>query len=298
MINLEMLKALFNSYINRIILIGIILVITIIVERIMKFLLNRFSKRTSKLIRIDNTQFAILKHFVSALIYLIGIGIALYTIPHFRTISVSLFAGAGVLGIIIGFASQATLSNVISGLFIATFKPFRVGDIIKFSDKTGVVEDITLRHTVIRNFENKRFIVPNSIISNEIIENYNIGDEKVCRWVELGISYDSDIDKAMKIMQEEVMKHPEFIDNRTEEDKKEGKPAVMVRVLGFGDSSVNLRAWAWAKNPGAAFRLGTDLNKTIKQRFDKEGIEIPFPYRTVVYKKDIENKVKKRKKSK
>lgn len=286
----------FRPYIIKAILIAIILLITVLIERIVVLSLKRFSERTSKIIKVDKTKYAILRHLASAIIYIMGIGAAIQLIPSLRTLSVSIFAGAGVVAVIIGFASQKAFANIVSGIFIAVSKPFRVGDIIKFSDKTGVVEDITLRHTVIRNFENKRFIVPNSVISEEVIENYNISDEKVCRWVEIGISYDSNIDKAMKIMQEEVMKHPDFLDNRTKSEKEEEKPAVQVRVLGFGDSSVNLRAWAWAKEPGAAFRLGTDVNKSIKERFDKEGIEIPFPYRTVVYKKDLEEKKKKTKK--
>lgn len=296
MIDFAVVQEAIKGWLGKLLVIFLILLITFIIERAIRKVLGKIVQRKSKLIKVDSTTFSVLKHFISAMIYLIGIGIALYTIPGFRTFSVSIFAGAGVLGIIIGFASQAALSNVISGIFIAIFKPFRVGDTIKFSDKLGVIEDITLRHTVIRNFENKRFIIPNSKISEETIENYHIEDEKICRWVEFGISYDSNIDKAIKIMQEEAMKHPEFIDNRTEEDKKKGIPPVVVRVLGFGDSSVNLRAWVWTKNPGAAFRLGTDLNKTIKQRFDKEGIEIPFPYRTIVYKKDIEKPKNKRKK--
>jgi small conductance mechanosensitive channel len=293
MINFTQLIDFFKIGLNRFILIMIIIVITIVIERILKKLMDKLFQRKTKLLKADPTHFVVLKHFISALIYMMGIAISIYSIPSLRSFSVSILAGAGVLGIIIGFASQAALSNVISGIFIAMFKPFRVGDRIKFGEKMGVVEDINLRHTIIRNFENKRFVVPNSIIGNEIIENFDIGDQKICRWVEFGISYDSDIDKAMKIMREEAMKHPEFIDNRTKQEREEGIPPVIVRVLGFGDSSVNLRAWVWAKEPGAAFRLGTDLNKTIKQRFDKEGIEIPFPYRTVVYKKDIKNLKKK-----
>ena len=276
---------------SKILLVAGILLITFVIARIVRRIINRSLERSSKFIKIDPTHFALLRHVISALIYIIGIGVAIYVIPSLRNLSISLFAGAGVLAIVLGFASQKAFSNIISGLFIAIFKPFRVGDVIKFSDRTGVVEDITLRQTVVRNFENKRFIVPNSIISDQIIENYNIGDEKVCRYVDFGISYDSNINKAMKIMQQEAKKHPEFLDVRTEKEKEEKKPIVAVRVMGFGDSSVNLRAWVWAKDPMTAFRLGTDLNKSIKERFDKSGIEIPFPYRTVVFK----GKMKKRK---
>ena len=89
-------------------------------------------------------------------------------------------------------------------------------------------------------------------------------------------------------MQEEVEAHPNFIDGRNEEQLEAGDPLVPVRVISFGDSSVNLRAWAWVEDPPKAFILGTDLNESIKKRFDKEGIEIPFPYRTLVYKEKKE----------
>ncbi|MGM5481461.1 MAG: mechanosensitive ion channel family protein [Nanobdellota archaeon] len=263
------------------------LLATFLAHKIVIGLINRRLRKTNRKVKIDDTQFMVLKRLISVLIYIAGIAVAISFIPSLRTVAVSLFAGAGVLAVVIGFAAQQTFSNIISGIFIAVYKPFRVGDIIKFGDKAGVVEDINLRHTVIRNFENKRFIAPNSIISNEVIENFNIGEQKTCRHLQIGISYDSDIDKAMKIMADEVESHSLSIDPRTKQDIADGIPKTLVKVLGFGDSSVNLRAWAWAKTPTDAFFMGCDLNKSIKERFDKEGIEIPFPYRTVVYKKDL-----------
>jgi small-conductance mechanosensitive channel len=88
----------------------------------------------------------------------------------------------------------------------------------------------------------------------------------------------------MQIIKEEAMKHPLFIDNRTQEEIDNNQEPVNVRLIGFGDSSVNLRANVWAMSPADAYILGCDLNKKVKERFDKEGIEIPFPYRTIVFK--------------
>lgn len=99
----------------------------------------------------------------------------------------------------------------------------------------------------------------------------------VCNHIFYGISYDSNIDLAMKIIQEEAMAHPNFIDKRTDEEKDKGNPAVIVRLLDFGESSINLRAQVWAEDPGKGFELKCDINKSIKERFDREGIEIPFP---------------------
>jgi small-conductance mechanosensitive channel len=151
----------------------------------------------------------------------------------------------------------------------------------------GRVEDITLRHTVIRNWENRMVIIPNAIISNETVINSSIIDEKVCSFFELGISYDSDMDLAMNIIKEEAGAHPNLIDNRSPEEIEQGVPKVVVRVMGYGESSINLRGYLWANTTTEAFIMSKDLYKTVKERFDKEGVEIPFPYRTLVFKNPL-----------
>lgn len=262
------------------------------------FLVSRFFKiqirKSTEILHTDPTNYQFLHHLIIVLIYTIGISIAIYAMPELRLLATSLLAGAGVLALAVGFASQQALSNIISGIFLVIFKPFRIHDRIKIGDKFGTVEDISLRHTVIKDFENKRVIIPNSIISNEVIVNSDYIDDKICKWIEIGISYDSDIALAKYIMKDEVLNHPLHIDPRTEEQKANGEELAPVRVIQLGESSVNLKAWAWAKDTGDAFAMGCDLNESIKLRFDKEGIEIPFPHRTLVFKdksadKSLEN---------
>jgi len=280
---------------RRAILIIAILIGTTIVARIFNHMLFKWNERATKNLKVDVTHFTFMRHFITGSTYTIGFGIAIFLIPELRALSVSILAGAGVLAVIIGFASQAAFSNVVSGVFIAIFKPFRVGDRVQVGvDIYGVVEDIDLRQTTIRNFQNKRIIIPNSVINESIIENSTKIDEKVAKWVEFGISFDSSVDKAMAIMREEAEKNPRCLDNRSPEEKRKGVPKVIVRLIGFGDSSVNLRAVVWAKNPGDAWVMGTELNKSIKERFDKEGIEMPYPYRTVIIKdaKSLAGKLK------
>ncbi len=264
----------------------LILVGTIFVATFTNFLFNRAIKKTEVDSDSDLTNLKFLKRAIGVLIYLTGFGMAVYAIPQLRVLATTMFAGAGVLAIVIGFASQQALSNIIGGIFIVIFKPYRINDRIKLkTDLSGIVEDINLRHTVIRDFQNQRIIVPNSVISNEILINSNYEDDKITRWIEIGISYDSDIDLAKSIMADEVQKHPLLIDSRTDEQIKNGDPLVPVRVISLGESSVNLRAWATTKDPADSFILGCDLNESIKKRFDREGVEIPFPHRTIVEKK-------------
>ncbi|MEK6917077.1 MAG: mechanosensitive ion channel family protein, partial [Nanoarchaeota archaeon] len=254
----EIMQLLGNQYVKIGLLVVFTLMITILLEKIIaKFISKLFLYKSQQEKTLMSHHHTLMRNFLKGLVYLIGIGVAIYLIPPLRAISISILASAGVLAIVFGFAAQQAFSNIISGIFIIIFKPFRIGDRVKVKDNiSGVVEDITLRHTVIKTFENKRFILPNSIMGNEVIENASFGDEEICKYIDFGISYDSDIDKAMKIMRDEAMKHPNFIDHRTEEEKKKREPAVTVRVIGVGDSSVNIRAWVLAKDPSSAFILG------------------------------------------
>jgi small-conductance mechanosensitive channel len=204
--------------------------------------------------------------------------------PNLRALASSLLAGAGILAVSVGFASQHALSNIISGAFIIIFKPFRVNDRVTLKGLTGIIEDISLRHTVIRDFENRRIIIPNAVISDEVIINSDFGDDKICKWIDIGISYDSDIEKAKMLMKAAILHHPLFIDHRSAQQVEENEELAPVRVLSLGDSSVNLRGWAWAQNAADAFRMSCDLYEIIKLSFDNEGIEIPFPHRMLVYK--------------
>lgn len=258
-----------------------IIVLTFITGKLVKILLEKFFKRSAHLINIDLSKYNILKHLLVNAIYVVGLGIAVYSIPALRSLSLSIFAGAGIMAAIIGFASQKAFSNIISGIFIAIFKPFRVEDRIQVGTNFGVVEDITLRHTVIRNFENKRIMIPNAVISDDTVTNFTIIDERICKVLNFGISYGSDIKKARAIIQEEATKHPLFIDNRGQKEHGKNEDPVMVRVTDWLDSAVNLRAWVWTKDQVDAFELGCDLYESVKYRFDEEGIEIPFPHRTV-----------------
>lgn len=281
----------FIKYFEEIIAIFIIIIVSIALSFLLRHLINRYIERKSRDINVDPTNYLFIKNAISFIIFIGATVIIFVSIPPLKSVGLSLFAGAGILAAAIGFASQQAFANIISGIFIVVSKPLRVGDFIKIdSEKSGLVEDITLRHTIIRNFENRRIIVPNSTIGNATIINSSITDEKICKHIEMGISYDSNIDLAIKIMQDEIEKHSYNIDNRTEEDIALDQPRVIVRLIGFGDSSVNLRAYAWAIGPVEAWQMQCDVYKSIKKSFDEKGIEIPFPYRTIVYKNDTSTK--------
>ena len=235
----------------------------------------------------DFTSDKFLRNLVIVSIYFIGTILAILVLPSMRSIAQTALGGAGVIAVIAGVASQEALANLVGGIFIITFKPFKIGHIIKLDESMiGTVTDITLRHTIIRNYENKMIVIPNAIINKETLINYDLGEEVCCQWIEIGISYDSDIDRAKQIMREECETHPLLIDRRDELQKYNKIDKVLVRVIKLDDSAVVIRAWAWAKNYADSFIMKCDLFESIKKRFDKEGIEIPFPHRTLVFKEE------------
>lgn len=269
-----------SGWINIIIILVVTYFAVVLGRKLVSLSFDRHEKDVS-----DKTQYRFMRHAVSALIYVVGFGVAVYTIPALRALSVSLLAGAGILAVVIGFASQAAFSNVVSGLFIAMFKPIRIGDRVVIMNINGIVEDITLRHTVIRTYENKRVIIPNDTINKESIENADIEDTKVVKHLLFDISYESDVNVAMDIIKKEALKHPNFLDNRSDKDKEENAEPITVRLVELGDSGVKLKAWIWSKDQGAAFVMGCDLKKSIKEEFKNAGIEIPYPHRSIVMKK-------------
>ncbi|MCU0419737.1 MAG: mechanosensitive ion channel family protein [Cyclobacteriaceae bacterium] len=266
-----------------------VLIVWFVVSRIFRLVLGRFLRTATRKLKVDPTRYNFFKNAVDFILFLIAVIVIFKSIPSLRTYGTTLLTGAGVLAAIVGFASQSAFSNIISGIFLVIFRPFSVGDRIRVGQLyTGDVEDITLRHTVIKDFENRRIVIPNSVISNETIINSTLVDEKVTLFIEFTISFDSDMRKAMAIMREVSEAHPQCIDNRTPEEIEKGDTVVMVRTLNVLDLGMQLRAWVWANNPSVGFEMKCDLIQQIKERFDKAGIQVAFPMRALVYKNQPE----------
>ncbi|WP_245970344.1 mechanosensitive ion channel family protein [Pseudochryseolinea flava] len=269
----------------------IVMSIGVVIARILRIVIGRLVTGASTKLKVDPTKYNFLKNAVEFIIYVIALIVIFNSIPKLRAYGTALFAGAGVLAAIVGFASQSAFSNIVSGVFIVIFRPFSVGDRVQVGQLyTGDVEDITLRHTVIKDFENRRIVIPNAVINNETIINSSLSHEKICTFLEIGVSFDADVDKAMSIMQEEALNHPFCQDNRTFEETAEGKPKVVVRMLGLTETAVRLRASIWATNPSDAFEMRCDLFKSIKARFDAEGISLAFPQRVVYLRESTTDK--------
>jgi len=274
--------------------IGIIVVGSYLLVQIGKAAIRRSIRKTYNDPSDDDTKVTGLKFLyntLSFLVYTIAVIAIIYSIPSVKHIGKTLFAGAGIFAAILGFASQQAFSNIIGGIFLVLFKPFRIGDLIKVGSlNEGYVEDITLRHTVIKDFENKRIVIPNSLISTETIHNAHLKDVRVMNRIPFGISYDSNVDTAIEIIKQLGNDHPLCRDYRSESEKKNNIDTIDVRIIAWADSAITLRAYIWTDSQEDGFLLKTDLFYSVKKAFEANKIEIPFPHRTIVYKNNEQKK--------
>ena len=260
----------------------VVLTCGFITSRILRVIIGRYFRKAAEKLNVDPTHYSFFKNAVDMIVLAIALIIIFRSIPALRSFSTTLLTGAGILAAIVGFASQSAFSNIVSGLFLVIFKPFSVGDRVRIGTHySGDVEDITLRHTVIKDFENRRVIIPNAVISNEVIINSTITDEKICVFMEFPLSWTADLDKVRSIVEKEALAHPYCIDNRNSEELERGERQVMLRVLSLTDTAVQLRVTAWANTPTEAFEMKCDLLSTFRKEFQKAGIEPAYPPRII-----------------
>lgn len=181
----------------------------------------------------------------------------------------SLVAIIGAAGLAIGLALQGSLSNFAAGVMIILFKQFRVGDFIEAGGVSGTVDTLDIFNTVLLTANNQRIIVPNASITSGAITNYSTFDTRRID-ITVGIGYEDDINKARSI-----------ITNIMEQDSRIiGDKGYTILVKEFGDNSVNLAVRCWTAN-GDYWNALFDLQESIKNAFDKEGVSFPFPQRDV-----------------
>lgn len=261
----------YGKQLIKLVIIILIILVTIGAVRVIKRIMKREKFQSS-------LHYKLIGNLAIIVVYFIGIMTIIGQFPQLGSLVKTLLAGSGILALAISLSAQESLNNILSGLFITMFKPFEAGDRIKMvsSNITGIVEDITFRHTVIRTFTNTRIVVPNSTMNKEVIENSNLIDSRASAFVDITVSYESDIHKAMKIIAEEIGNHPLYLDVRTDEEIKSGKQKVEVFARELGANGICLRANMWTSTVSESFGACSDVRLSIKERFDQENIEIPY----------------------
>lgn len=259
-----------NGVINGIISIVIAGIVLIAINK----LLNKFIKKKWP----DN--YVLQKRIKKIILITIFLAIVCSEVKFLKSFATALLASGGIVAVVIGLASQEAAGNLINGAMIMAYKPYKIGDFIVVTGHNvrGTVIDISLRHSVIETLEKTQMIVPNDIMNKAIIENISQIEHVKANYLYIDISYESDIDQAIKVIQDLVVKHPLFIDGR--KDKKD--PLVPVIVFDLKDSSIQLRATITSEDNVQGFQMLADIRKDLVTEFKKEGIEIPYPHMHIV----------------
>lgn len=177
----------------------------------------------------------------------------------------------GLIGLGISFALKDIIANFISGIFILINRPFQIGDQIKVAGEEGTVQDIEIRATSIKTYDGRKVIVPNSQLYSGTVINNTAFDERRFEVI-VGISYDDDIEKAKELA----------MDTLREAEGVEAEPEPQVLVNELGGSSINLKLRGWTKPSKANMvKSASEVTQLVKQKYDAEGIDIPYPIRTV-----------------
>jgi small conductance mechanosensitive channel len=216
--------------------------------------------------RIDDTVSAVLGRVVRWVILLVTM---VAVLNRFGVETTSIVALLGAAGLAIGLALQGALSNIAAGVMLLSLRPFKLGDAVDVAGTAGSVVDIGLFVTRLKTFDGVAVHLPNSKVWGQEIKNFS---QNPTRRVDMtfGIGYDDDVEHAMRVIEGVLEQEPRLLPD----------PAPVVAIASLGDSSVNIMVRPWVERADF-FGVKIALTKQIKERFDAEGISIPFPQRDI-----------------
>nr|WP_128695122.1 mechanosensitive ion channel family protein [Methanoculleus taiwanensis] len=249
----------------------IILIVGIVIAKIVAMNVRRALHE-----RVPKNDLEILTKIIYYVIVAWAVIIAL---PYLSIDLSGLLVAGGIAGLVIGFASQSVVSNLISGLFLMVERPIKIGDNIGVEGISGNIEDIRILSTVVKTYDGIYVRIPNEKVFTSNITNYV---QNVARRFEytVGIRYQDDADRAVRIIKEVIWNHPFALKS----------PAPSVYVDSLGDNSVNISVKIWAPSR-EWWDVKTDLLWKIKIELEQNGIEIPFPQRTLWFANDLKGDV-------
>jgi small-conductance mechanosensitive channel len=241
--------------------------------RAVRFLIARAQKRVeAKATHLPNaavstaeTRFDMLRRIANAGIYFLAVMFILFLIPPVRAIGATLLATAGLVGIVAGLAAQATLSNLIAGIAIAFSQPVRLGDAVIYNDDWGWIEEITLMHTVIRTWDNRRLVVPNSVLNSTVIQNWTLKEEWLLGVVMLYVDYTCDVDQVRRWAEEIIEQSPYSTDEHV----------ATTQVVDFTEKSMVVRILGKSADASSAWNLRCELREKLIARFRQAGLPLP-----------------------
>ena len=256
----------------------LILVLSWIVIRVCRMVLDRFFKKQAETVsrftmdeRKANTLNAVIQNLIKYIVYFAAV---LMILAELGVNTASLIAAAGVGGVAVGFGAQSLVKDIISGFFILFEDQYAVGDYVQIGDSMGTVVELGLRTTKIKAYTGEVNIIPNGEINR--VTNYSRSNHLAM--VDMGIAYETDIEKAIQVMTDVAGEYAAENDNIV-------APPEVIGVMSFDASSITLRAIMWTA-PMQHWGIEREMRKRYKAAFEQHGIEIPFPHRVIINKKE------------
>ncbi len=250
-----------------------------LVNRALQTLLDWYNSHwgTTMNRRVQDEFGPLFRRMIFIVVYLSAVVIIL---KHFDQEVSSLVVSLGVGSLAIALAAKDTLANMIAGFMIMTDRPFRLNDrILLENGEKGDVYDIGLRSTKILTFDNTLLVVPNQQIINEKVVNLSYPDPQIRVVVEVGVAYGTDLKKVKSILEQICCDHPSVV----------ASPPPSAYFLNFGDSSLDMRVTCYVPEWGQQWQTAGEIRTAIYERFETEGIEIPFPQRVITMQNSTAN---------
>lgn len=240
----------------------LVVILIIFYTRIRKTLYAIFSRINKRIFKEEGVY----SFFNSVTKFIINVVLIIIILDLIGIDFNGIMAVLGAMSLVLGFAFKETFANIFSGLVILTFKPFKVDDIIEYKEYIGIVKKIEILYTTIINFQNEYIIVPNSGLTSNEIRNINKSNNRRLDLV-VGISYDSNIELAKKIIEETIKER--------EEDLFIAENPPIIGVGNFADSSINIEIKAYVQ-PNMYLNAKYYILESLKRKFDENNIEIPY----------------------
>ena len=246
---------------NAIVIFLVILALTYLVSKVVQRAIRRFFGRS--FVGNEGTLLAVIR-LVHYLIMLVGLGIALQTIGIKMN---ALFAAGAVFAIAIGFAMQNIVQNFVSGIILLVERSIKPGDVLEIDGNIIRVEEMGIRTTVARTWREEDIIIPNSTLSQHTVKNYTLKDRQSRVGVNVGVSYDSDMNKVMEVLEKTARSMPWQL--------KKTEPRILLQD--FGSSSVDFSIYLTVNDPWQMRVYQSDLRKAIWFALKDAGITIAYP---------------------
>lgn len=266
----ERLEGILKSLIEHSTELGFAIIKAVIVFVVGRLVINLLNKLVRNLLIKRNFDPSV-KSFVGSLVNVTLTILLIISIVGALGVQTTSFAALlASAGVAVGMALSGNLSNFAGGLIVLLFKPYKVGDFIDYQGQSGTVREIQMFHTILKTTDNKMIYIPNGALSSGVIVNYSNQQTRRIDWV-FGVDYGTDYEHVKQVIEKVLANEPRIL-------QEPEKPFVALTAL--ADSSVNILVRVWVSSPDY-WSVYFDMNKTIYETFNKEGINFPFPQLTV-----------------